>query len=709
MLNFIADLSAAELDFLRDRLRELDDPIAVVGMACRFPGNVDDPASFWELLQQGKDGISEVPKDRWDIDALYDPDSDAPGKICSRRGGFLACADSFDAEAFGISHEEAALMDPQQRLLLEVCWEALENAGETPTELQGSRTGVFVGLANQGYNRVLEPRDLDAFTATDTLASVASGRLSHAFGFHGPTMSIEAACASSLVAIHLAAESLRRRESDRAIAGGVTLLLQPELQVYFSKLGLLSREGRCKAFDANADGMVRGEGCGLVVLKRYSQAVADGNPVLALVRGSAVQSTGAGKGVAIPNALAERRVLRAALESAKLTPADVGYIETHGTGTWAGDAIELTALSAVFGEPRADGSSCVLGAVKTNIGQLEYAGGVAGVMKVMLAFEHETIPPNLNYTTPHPRVPLEGTPLVIPTESRPWRRGARPRIAGVSAFGLSGALAHVLLEEPPRPSVEPPRASRRVHVLALSARTPDALRAQVARVAAHLEAHPELSAGDVCFSANVGRAHFEHRLAFIGETSAELAGKLRAFLQDPDRDEHADSPHEEHVLARAMAQRYERGVDIDWRSFERPFGHRRVPFPNYPWQHRRFWLHRPTDGVARAIPATAPAIGAQVREAPASERRTLLEEHLTSQLATMLRVGPKDLSLATSLIRLGIDSLMAVELRRRFKADFGFPLTFERLLAGAGIADLVQDLVDHFAANDPGELETIEL
>ncbi|WP_394834884.1 phosphopantetheine-binding protein [Pendulispora rubella] len=701
-MNLIAGLSAAELDVLRGHLRELDDPIAVIGMGCRFPGNVHDPASFWSLLQQGKDGITEVPKDRWDIDALYDPDPDAPGKIYSRRGGFLEGADRFDAEAFGISAEEAALMDPQQRLLLEVCWEALENAGEAPTELQGSRTGVFVGLANQGYNRVLDPRDLDAFTATDTLASVASGRLSHAFGFHGPTMTIEAACASSLVAIHLAAESLRRGESELAIAGGVTLLLQPELQVYFSKLGLLSRDGCCKAFDANADGMVRGEGCGLVVLKRHSQAIADGNPVLALVRGSAVQSTGAGKGVAIPNALAERRVLRAALESGRLAPADVDYIETHGTGTWAGDAIELTALKAVFGEPRADGSSCVLGAVKTNIGQLEYAGGVAGVMKAILAFEHETIPRNLNYTTPHPRVPLEGTPLVIPTQSHPWRRGDRPRIAGVSAFGLSGALAHVLLEEPPRKAPETPRATRSVHVLALSARTPDALRAQAARVADYLEAHPELSPGDVCFSANVGRAHFDHRLAVVGKTTTELATQLRG----PNA---TGGPSDEaFASARNLAERYEGGEDIDWRSLERPYGHRRVAFPNYAWQHQRFWLHRPTDG-SNPRQAPAPAIGSHVLEAPASERHVLLQRHLTTQLAAIMGVASKEVHAATPLILLGIDSLMAVELRRRLRAEFGFPLKFERLIEGAAVADLVQDLVQHLAANDPGELEVIEL
>lgn len=864
MARLLSGLNAEERSSLLALLQSEqpeDDPVAVVGMGGRFPGGANSPEAFWRLLQEGRSGITEIPKSRWDIDALFHPDPDARGKMYGRWGGFLEGADQFDPQPFGISDEEAARMDPQQRLLLEVCWEALESAGESPTGLAGSRTGVFVGLADQGYNRVREPGHLDDFSVTDHLTSVASGRLSHVFGFHGPSLSIEAACASSLVALHLAAESLRRGESDLAIAGGVTLLLQPEISFHFCKLELMSRDGRVKAFDAKADGAVRSEGCALLVLKRYSQALADGNPVLALLRGGASTSTGRGVSLSAPSVPAMRRVMSDALADARLTPADVDYVETHGSGTWAGDAIELQALRDVFGAPRPDGTKCVLGAVKTNLGQMEYAGGAAGVIKAILAFQNEAIPPNLNYSTPHPRVPLTDTPLVIPTQMQPWPRGARRRIAGVTGFGLSGALAHVLLEEPPLRSVADVTARRPVHVLTLSANSAEALAAQVDRVAPLLDATPEQSLGDFCFTANAGRAHFSHRLAVTGQTPAQLRDRLRSWRGEapaeprepqrvgflfqeelrlqgaPGQELYATQPvfrnafdrctaafaasgterevpsaeqtqfslgfalaelwkawgvrpvvvlgkgvgevtaacvagaidletavrtlaarpsradgvgypvlealppfrwtdparalEEQKVtlllgmtqaepghfgmpgflsslqagrgdwdaLAECVARLYERGVEIDWKSFDRPYGRRAVAFPGYTWQRRRFWLHRPTDGSEPVEPTRADDTAARVRAVPAQERRALLQAHLTAHFAKALRVAAGELSMNKPLILLGLDSLMTVELRRRLKSEFGFNLAVARLLAGACIADLAQDIEHHLAAS----------
>ncbi|MCG8346827.1 MAG: amino acid adenylation domain-containing protein [Chloroflexales bacterium] len=505
------------------------EPIAVIGIGCRFPG-ADGPQAFWRLLHDGVDAISEVPPDRWDIEGVYDPDPATPGKMSTRWGGFLERADMFDARFFGISPREATRMDPQQRILLEVAWEALEDAGHAPERLAGSSTGVFVGVSSNDYALLQygDPATVDAYAGTGNAASIAANRLSYTLDLRGPSMAVDTACSSSLVAIHLACQSLRSGELSLALAGGVNLLLAPELTMTFSQARMMAADGRCKTFDASADGYVRGEGCGVVVLKRLSDAQRDGDPILALICGSAVNQDGHSNGLTAPNGLAQQAVIRAALADANLLPDQIGYVEAHGTGTILGDPIEVRALNAVLGQ-RSTGQSCTLGSVKTNIGHLEAAAGVAGLIKVVLSLTHETIPAHLHLQSLNPHISLDDAPLTIATEAQPWPRQSVRRYAGISSFGFGGTNAHVIMEEAP---LQPPPAAtceRPQHLLALSARDETALRASAQRFAAHLAAHPELPLADVCFTTNSGRAALAQRLILTAETTTQACDQLAAF------------------------------------------------------------------------------------------------------------------------------------------------------------------------------------
>jgi acyl transferase domain-containing protein len=426
-------------------------PIAIIGMACRFPGGASGVDAYWRNLTTGKDAIAEIPRDRFDLDAYYDPDPDAPGKMYTRYGGFLREVAAFDAPFFGISAREAAMMDPQQRHALEVAWEALEHAGQVPAELAKAPAGVFLGICNNDYAKLRsESQDyegFDIYSYPGNALSIASGRISYALGLEGPSLSIDTACSSSLVAVHSALSSLRRRECDLAIAGGVNLLLSPETFVQLSRLKALSKDGRCRTFDAAANGYVRGEGCGMVVLKRAADAVRDRDRIWALIRGSAVNNDGKTAGITAPNVSSQIAVLRRALEDAAASPSDLGFVETHGTGTPLGDPIEAEALKEVLG---VSGERCWLGAVKSNIGHLEAAAGVAGLIKAVLCLSEEKIPQNLHFSRLNPRISFDGSELEVPTKLEPWPRTDRVRLAGVSSFGMSGTNAHLILEEAPR-------------------------------------------------------------------------------------------------------------------------------------------------------------------------------------------------------------------------------------------------------------------
>jgi phthiocerol/phenolphthiocerol synthesis type-I polyketide synthase D len=427
---------------------EVPEPVAVVGIGCRFPGDVVGPESFWRLLVNGEDAVGEVPANRWDADAFYDPDPAAPGRMTTKWGGFVADVAGFDADFFAISPREAAAMDPQQRMLLEVAWEALEHAGIPPDSLGGTRTGVMMGLSTWDYTivNVEHQAEIDAYVGTGNPHSTAVGRISYLLGLGGPAVAVDTACSSSLVAVHLACQSLRLRESDLALAGGVQLSLSPFTSIALSKWSALSPRGRCSTFDAAADGFVRGEGAGVVVLKRLADALRDGDRVLAVVRGSAVNQDGRSNGLTAPNVLAQRDVITQALRVGAVAPDTVNYIEAHGTGTVLGDPIEFEALAATYGRGEVP---CALGAVKTNLGHLEAAAGIAGLIKAVLVLERGQIPPNLHFTRWNPAIDAAATRLFVPTDMASWPQCPGPRRAGVSSFGISGTNAHVVLEQGP--------------------------------------------------------------------------------------------------------------------------------------------------------------------------------------------------------------------------------------------------------------------
>ncbi|MBK8783716.1 MAG: hypothetical protein IPO22_18355 [Anaerolineales bacterium] len=509
------------------------EPIAIIGMSCRFP-KAANPQAFWDLLRNGVDAISEVPADRWNVDAFYSSDSATPGKVTSRWGGFLENVDLFDTHFFGISPREAARMDPQQRLLLEVSWEALENAFIPPASLAGTRTGVFVGISSNDYSRLQfdDAEKIDAYAGTGNAHSIAANRLSYFYDLRGPSMAIDTACSSSLVAAHLACQSLQNGESDLGVVGGVNLILTPELTITFSQARMLSPDGRCKTFDASADGYVRGEGCGVIILKRMSDAIRDGDNILALIRGSAVNQDGRSNGLTAPNGLAQQDVIRQALSNAQVAPHQINYVEAHGTGTPLGDPIEMASLHAVLDDGQTNGRVLV-GSVKTNIGHLESAAGIAGLIKSVLAMQHEAIPPHLHLKEVNPYLSLENSRLEIGTYLRPWKRREQPRFAGVSSFGFGGTNAHIILSDAPMLASSTPSENmeRPRHIFALSAKTDSSLLELAEQTSIQIES-TQLPASDYSFTANTTRSHFEHRLTIQASTPAELKAGLDAFISN---------------------------------------------------------------------------------------------------------------------------------------------------------------------------------
>ncbi len=513
--------------------KQQTEPIAIIGIGCRFPAGADCPDAFWRLLRNGVDAIREVPAERWDVDAFYDPNPEAPGKMYTRSGGFLDDIDLFDPEFFGISAREAVSMDPQQRLLLEVSWEALEHAGCAADRLVGSRTGVFVGICNREYGDTIgeafDPAAIDAYTGTGKAFSVAAGRISHALGFNGPNLAVDTACSSSLVALHLACQSLRLGECSMALAGGVNLVLSPFGSVYLSRARAVAPDGRCHTFDESASGYGRGEGCGVLVLKPLSDARAKGDRVIAVIRGSAVNHDGRSSGLTVPNGTAQQALIRQALKNARIDASDVQYVEAHGTGTALGDPIEVGAMASVYCRDRSADEPLLMGSLKTNIGHLEAAAGVAGVIKVALSLSHAEIPPHLHLRKLNPRIAESDAPVRVPVEPTPWPTGSQPRCAALSSFGLSGTNVHVILSEPQPMEPVDRAAERPVHLLAISARSDTALRKLAVAYADHLRSHPEVPFADVCFTANTGRAAFPCRLAVAATSADEAEARLRAF------------------------------------------------------------------------------------------------------------------------------------------------------------------------------------
>jgi acyl transferase domain-containing protein/acyl carrier protein len=519
----------AKLDAVEHRRSE---PIAIVGIGCRIPGGAATPEAYWAMLRDGVDAVRDVPPDRWDAGAMARLGLAARGDRMAHPAGFLDQIDRFDARFFGISPREAALLDPQHRMLLEACWEGLERAGQAPDRLAGSDTGVFIGISTWEYADIVKALGLpqvDFFAATGTAHNTAAGRISYTLGLRGPCFVVDTACSSSLVAVHLACESLRRGECRLALAGGVNAIVTPEAYALLSRAGVLAPDGHCKTFDASADGFVRAEGCGVIVLKRLSEAVADRDNVLAVIRGSAINQDGASSGLTVPNGLAQQDVIRQALNAAKVAPADVSYVEAHGTGTSLGDPIELEALVAALGPQRGPGAPLVIGSVKSNIGHMEAASGVVGLIKVVLALQHAEIPPNLHFRSLTPRVSLQGVPVVVPTTRTPWPAGPTPRVAGVSAFGFSGTNAHIVLGEAPAAPAGSAGPERSAHVLTLSAKSETALRELAARYDGRLATASSAEIGDLCFTAATGRAHLSHRFAAVIRSVDDAREGLQAL------------------------------------------------------------------------------------------------------------------------------------------------------------------------------------
>ncbi len=648
----------------KDELRA--DSIAIIGLACRVPGGGETPDAFWKMLQDGVSAVSDIPADRWDVEQFYDANRDAPGnKIYSRRGNFLPDVQGFDADFFGIAPREAACMDPQQRLLLETTWEALENAGCAPDGLYKSRTGVFVGISNLDYARqiTLSGIEIEAHMGTGNSPSAAAGRLSYTLGFQGPSLAVDTACSSSLVAVHLACQALREQECDLAVAGGVNLMLCPITSVIFAKSRMLSADGQCKTFDAAADGYGRGEGSGILVLKRLSAAVADGDRIVAVIRGSAINQDGPSGGLTVPNGPSQQQVIQDALADADLPPADVTYIEAHGTGTNLGDPIEVGALGAVFGKVRSATDPLLVGTVKSNVGHLESAAGVTGLIKAALMLDHSEFVPNLHFETPNPHIPWSQLPVEVVTARQPWPAN-RPKVIGISSFGFTGTNAHIVMSAAPD-IAKPVKTASRPELLILSARTAAALDELAARHAAFLEQHPSTALADVAYSLAVGRSHFEYRLAVVADSAEDAARQLRSGAEvDRGRVKKSAGKANVNVSTKDRAatlleigKQFTQGFDIRWKDVFAGEPRRKLALPTYAFQRQRYGIDLLKSDDPSSESGDHPLLGArlasasrdvQFQSALNTDRISMLADHRVGDAAVLPASAYLEIALAAA-------------------------------------------------------------
>ncbi|MBN3875623.1 MULTISPECIES: type I polyketide synthase [unclassified Nostoc] len=701
----------------------ISEPIAIVGIGCRFPGGVHSPVSFWNLLQNGRDAITEIPSDRWNVNKFYHPDPVEPGKMYSRWGGFLDRIDQFDAKFFGISSAEAARIDPQQRLLLETAWESLEDAGLVPEHLAGSDTGVFIGVLNRDYSYIqMDERNRDAINAHTIVSSnlnLVPNRISYCFDFTGPSLPIDAGCASSLVAVHFACSSLWNGECSLALAGGVNVIFKPEVSIAMSKAFLLSADGRCKSFDAAADGFVRAEGVGVVVLKPLSDALADGDAIYATIRSSAVSQNGRGSSFTAPEALAQQTVMQKAYQRAGILPQQVQYVETQGSGSPMGDEIEAKAIGAVIGSDRSLGNECAIGSVKTNIGHMEAAAGIGGLIKAALAVSHRQIPPNLHFQTPNPKIPWQELRLRVPQSLEPLtNKDNQPPIVSVNGFGLGGTNVHVILQGVESLPIDAAIANQ-PQIFLMSARSPEALKAFAKAYFEFFTAQDNaaISLADICYTTSLCRSHHSYRLAMVVDSKKQLVEYLVGFLAQESRpsmfsgyiEQHKNSRVEENPateyaqMLNSLAECYTLEDSIDWNALY-PHGGCFVRLPSYPWQRQRYWQESEASrqdrlGESNNVEASS-VVGSKIAEqidiveqwsvAVNSQRTDLLSTYIQAQIIQALECEPVQLDVQKPLNSMGIDSLMAVSLRNHIVTNLKIELPIEQFIASPSIAELAQ-------------------
>lgn len=652
--------------------------IAIIGMGCRFPGEANDPQAFWRLLADGRDAVTSRATVERSNGRIHGSGAKRVVNGKPLWGGFIEGIDpeDFDATFFRVPPHEAAWMDPQQRWLLETAWQALENACIRPSRIAGRPVGAFVGICGSDHQGEHlwggNPDSYSLYSGTGAALSTSAGRLAYFFDWQGPCLAIDTACSSSLVALHYACQALLMDECELALAAGVNGLFSRKPYEALDRLGILSAQGRSRAFDASADGYARGEGCGVVILKRLSEAQRDGDRIHAVIRAACINQDGRSRSFTAPNPQAQASLLRNALRKARLSPNDIDYIEAHGTGTPLGDAVEIEAIGEVFSRDRDSSNPLWIGSVKTNIGHLEAAAGIAGLIKTALALQGQAIPKHVGFESPNPRIPWERLPIRVADQSIPWPHGKRPRRAGVSSFGFSGANAHVILEEsvPWRGDekhegslVEGNRANGEAatYLLPISAKSPEALIELAQRYVDHL-AETTDSIADICYSASVGREHFAHRAAFEGRTVTQIREALRLFI---DADSSYTQRRTGDCAERAM--RYERGEEIEWNEIYAAARLKKTSIPLYPFQRKRFSLDStPARNTICVAPMAAQSgcIHARLAETPADSRLGLLISYILDMATQLQGEQTRERVKETApLVEQGFDSLLSVELR----------------------------------------------
>jgi acyl transferase domain-containing protein len=670
---------------------KIDDSIAIIGMSCNFP-NAPDLDAFTQMLEQGINGVTDIPKERWDNDLYYDPNIEAPGKSYVTKLGLVHSITDFDPQFFDISPREAKFIDPQQRLFLEGCYKAIEHANYPVHSLRGSLTGVFAGVGPNEYYGQLEKsgfsnEELSLYSITGNVLNLIPGRVAYEFDFKGPSLSIDTACSSSMVAVHYACQSLKNHEIDYALAGGVNVLLMPESNITLCKAKALAPDGACKTFDARADGYARGEGCGVLLLKRLSDALRDKDCIFAVIKASAVNNDGKSAGLTVPNGISQEQLMRTALNHSNLSNIDISYIEAHGTGTSLGDPIEVDSINKVYGASRTQENPLYLGSVKTNIGHLESAAGIASIIKTIICLRNQKIYKLLHFHNLNPHIKLGTTRLA--TETIYWPTDSKPRTAGVNAFGFSGTNAHIIMQEFSSAEIEQHFEAN--HLLVLSAKSKTSLQLLAKRYQTFL-ANTQEDFGAICFTAATGREHYPYRLALTAKNSQEACERLISGDYAFSHEEHSNTFITEVPVHKSLVSLFMQGIEVDWGLYYKTFAHefKKVQLPNYEFDKRRFWLDKKEkpgllgDEAQHLAHKDASALGI---EAPKKQsllqtligsehetRITLLHQTLREIIASILGLdNPEDIKLDTGLFSLGLDSLMAVEIRNRIHDTIASP------------------------------------